>query len=175
MEHDFQGPKKYVSYFQLGGQQTWNLFHYPTRYYPTIWLLSSLPTTFLDIENTGGLEFSYLLRIHKSIGPPPPLLSAIGIFCKYYRTMIGGSGDILWERMVGCLENGPKWYFGFTTEEVQLAKMPPGELTSCKWERAWQAGNPNEVSAPEKWLLHQGLIAPQLDCNTIATWLGCNW
>ena len=58
----------------------------------------------------GGLEFSYLPRIHKSIGPPPPLLSASGYFLQILqRMMIGGSGDILCERMVGCWGNGPVW------------------------------------------------------------------
>ena len=170
---------------RLGGQQTWNLFHYPTRYYPTIWLLSSLPTTFLEIENTGGLEFSYLLRIHKSIGPPPPLLSAIGIFCKYYRTMIGGSGDILWERMVGCLENGPKWYFGFKTEEVQLAtvgKLQVGKLqvreSLASWKSKWSFRAREVVVAPgldctrsfctRAWL-HHNLMATRLQHDLVAT------
>ena len=33
----------------------------------------------------GGLEFSYLPRIHKSLGPPPPRLAAIGNFCRHYK------------------------------------------------------------------------------------------
>ena len=44
---------------------------------------------------------------------PPTFLqwTKIGPFrqLKIKRTMHGGSGDILCERMVGCLENGPKW------------------------------------------------------------------
>ena len=88
--------------------------------------------------------------------------------------MIDGSGDILWERMVGCLENGPKWYFGFTTEEVQLATC---HLVS------WQAASEKEFGKLEiqmkfprqrsgcctrSWLQHN-LIATQLQHDLVAT------